>query len=109
MRTIEPALAAKRAGLKYVSDSAPGIRRERRGKGFVYRSPTGRPVASKDLERIRSLAIPPAWEWVWICPVANGHLQATGYDVKGRKQYRYHAEWTAHRNTCKFGTLAEFG
>ena len=109
MRLSEPAAAARRAGLKYVSDSAPGVRRARRGKGFVYRSPTGRAVAKTELERIRSLAIPPAWERVWICPVADGHLQATGYDVRGRKQYRYHAEWTAHRNTSKFETLAEFG
>jgi DNA topoisomerase-1 len=109
MRMSEPAAAAKRAGLKYVTDSGPGIRRERRGKSFVYRAPTGRPLPKRDVERVRSLAIPPAWERVWICPFANGHLQATGYDVRGRKQYRYHAEWTAHRNTCKFGTLAEFG
>lgn len=79
-------------GLVYVSDAAPGIRRLRRGAGFAYRQPDGRPLRDAgELARIRRLAIPPAYSQVWICPLAHGHLQATGRDARGRKQYRYHA------------------
>src|SRR5687768_13443601 len=92
----DPAADAKAAGLRYVRDDRPGIRRLRRGKGFRYVDPAGRPVRDADtLARIRSLAVPPAWSDVWICPLANGHLQATGRDARRRKQYRYHARWHA--------------
>ena len=99
--------------LSYVSDSEPGIRRVRRGTGFAYLNPSGRKLTQKadaeDLERIRRLAIPPAWEKVWISPSANGQLQATGRDAKGRKQYRYHAAWQEKQGETKFSRLAEFG
>ena len=84
--------AAEEAGLRYVSDLAPGIARSRRGKGFVYLDPDGRSIRDERvLRRIRALAIPPAWTDVWICADPRGHLQATGRDARGRKQYRYHA------------------
>src|SRR6059058_47485 len=85
-------LAAKLARLRYVSDDEPGFRRVASGKHFRYLDTSGRPLArAADLERIRRLAIPPAWTQVWICKSSNGHLQATGYDARGRKQYRYHS------------------
>jgi DNA topoisomerase-1 len=109
VKLAEPAAAARKAGLRYVSRTSPGIRREVRGKGLVYRLPNGGLVRDKPtLERIRRLAVPPAWENVWICPLADGHIQATGYDVKGRLQYRYHGDWTAVRNGHKFDTLCDF-
>src|SRR4051794_11158116 len=83
--------AARDAGLRHVSDDRPGIRRVRCGKGFRYLDANGRRIRDDStLARIRSLAIPPAWADVWICPLAGGHLQATGRDARGRKQYRYH-------------------
>ncbi|HET7422908.1 MAG TPA: hypothetical protein VFJ92_05050, partial [Gemmatimonadales bacterium] len=86
-----PEESAASAGLRYVTDSAPGIRRKRAGSGFTYVGPDGRRITDeKALERIRKLAIPPAYTDVWICPAPNGHLQATGRDARGRKQYRYH-------------------
>src|SRR6476659_3574289 len=86
--------AASDAGLTYVTDALPGIRRVRHGTGFSYVCPDGSKLKDKKtLERIRALAIPPAYERVWICPKPNGHLQATGYDAKGRKQYRYHSRF----------------
>ena len=101
------------AALSYVTDSEPGIRRVRRGSGFAYLDPSGRRLTEKAdgeaLARIRSLAIPPAWEKVWISPSADGHLQATGRDAKGRKQYRYHAAWHERQGETKFSRLAEFG
>ena len=107
---VDPVESAKAAGLRYVSDDMPGIRRRKRGKGFSYLLPNGGVVTSpKDLERIRKLAIPPAWTDVWICPVTNGHLQATGRDAKGRKQYRYHEEWRSVRDETKFGRMILFG
>src|SRR4051812_22121238 len=106
MKLADPAVAARKAGLRYVARTSQGIRRVARGKGFGYRLPTGGMVHDKaTLERIRKLAVPPAWRDVWICPLAEGHIQATGYDVKGRLQYRYHPEWTAARNGHKFETL----
>jgi len=86
-RTVaEPQKAAENAGLRYVNDEQPGIRRQKRGKGFPYLLPSGNAVIDpKTLERIRRLAIPPAYQEVWICPQANGHIQATGRDAKGRK------------------------
>jgi DNA topoisomerase-1 len=97
-------------GLTYVSDAMPGIRRVRRGTGFAYRDAAGRWLRDEtELARIRALAIPPAYSAVWICPRADGHLQATGRDARGRKQYRYHAHWRVHRDDDKFARLAEFG
>ena len=96
-------------GLVYVNDQEPGIRREKRGKGFCYRLPDGTLLKdAEQLGRIRSLGLPPAYKNVWICMVANGHLQATGLDDRGRKQYRYHEEWQALRGEQKFGELPRF-
>lgn len=91
-------------------DDAPGIARVRVGGTFRYHDACGRPVRDPSvLARIRALAIPPAWEGVWVCPAANGHLQATGRDARGRKQYRYHPAWTHTRGEAKFGRMAGFG
>ena len=89
----------------------PGIRRKRAGKGFSYTAPEGRPLLrnSADFHRIRSLAIPPAWTDVWISPAANSHIQATGRDAKGRKQYRYHPRWREVRDENKYGRMLAFG
>lgn len=107
---VDPEESAKAAGLRYVSDDMPGIRRRKRGKGFTYLDAKGNTVTDeRTLERIRKLAIPPAWTDVWICPTANGHLQATGRDARGRKQYRYHAEWRNVRDETKFGRMIAFG
>jgi DNA topoisomerase I len=96
--------------VRRVDDGLAGIRRLRAGRGFTYRWPDGRRVADADvLGRIRALAIPPAWTDVWICASPDGHLQATGRDARGRKQYRYHADWRAARELAKFGALADFG
>jgi DNA topoisomerase I len=98
------------AGLRHVADAAPGIRRRRAGRGFAYVHPSGRFVRDRaTLARIRALAIPPAWTDVWICPDARGHVQATGRDARGRKQYRYHPRWRAARDEAKFGRLLAFG
>lgn len=106
-----PAAAqAVEAGLIYVSDDAPGIGRRRAGKGFVYREPNGDAVRdTATLQRIRALAIPPAYTEVWICRSARGHLQATGRDARRRKQYRYHAQWNATRGDGKFDRIVAFG
>ena len=96
-------------GLRYVTDRRPGIRRRRAGRGFRYLTARGRTVDRATRRRIESLAIPPAWERVWICADRRGHLQATGYDARGRKQYRYHPDWRADRDRAKFATLADFG
>jgi DNA topoisomerase-1 len=97
-------------GLIYVSDTEPGIRRSRKGKGFCYRLPDGKLVADPELkDRIAALGLPPAYDDVWICLQENGHLQATGYDARGRKQYRYHKDWNAFRSVEKFHQLIEFG
>jgi DNA topoisomerase-1 len=107
---VDPVESAKSAGLRYVTDDAPGIRRRRCGKGFCYVDAKGRTIKDpRELERIKKLAIPPAWTDVWICPVPNGHLQATGRDAKGRKQYRYHPEWRSVRDETKFGRMVAFG
>lgn len=106
----DPVAAARAAGLRYSRDDCPGIRRRRRGKGFTYTDPEGQPVRDADtLVRIRSLAIPPAWTDVWICTQTNGHLQATGRDQRGRKQYRYHPRWHATRDESKYERLVAFG
>jgi DNA topoisomerase-1 len=105
----DPVESAQAAGLRYVSDTTPGIRRRRAGTGFSYAGPDGRVVRDKaTLARIRSLAIPPAYTDVWICPIANGHLQATGRDARGRKQYRYHPRWREVRDETKFGRMLAF-
>ncbi len=101
---------AIQAGLVYVSDTEPGIRRVRAGSGFRYVAPGNRPLAAdKVLRRIRALAIPPAYEDVWITVRSRGHLQATGRDARGRKQYRYHPEWRAVRDSAKFDRVVAFG
>ena len=101
--------AAKVASLIYVSDEMPGILRQKKGKGFSFTFRNRRVDDKEQLSRIRKLAIPPAWKAVWICPLENGHLQATGKDVRNRKQYRYHADWEVVRNETKFHRLYEFG
>lgn len=101
--------AAKVADLRYVNDKDPGIQRLKKGQGFTYIY-DGQPLNDeKELERIKKLAIPPAWTNVWICPKANGHIQATGFDLRNRKQYRYHELWHTLRNETKFHRLYEFG
>jgi len=106
----DPPAAARAAGLRYVSDSKPGIVRERAGDGFRYRDAGGAVIDDEDtIKRIKSLAIPPAWTEVWICPQANGHLQATGRDAKGRKQYRYHPKWRNVRDEVKYERMIKFG
>ena len=102
--------AARSAGLHYVTDVAPGIRRLRRGKGFRYVTTDGRTVRDRgDLERIRALMIPPAWTDVWICASSRGHIQAIGRDARHRKQYRYHSRWREVRDETKYGQLIAFG
>ena len=101
--------SAKVINLVYVSDKTPGIERSRRGKNFTYTKNGKRITDEKDLLRIRKLVLPPAWENVWICSLSNGHLQATGFDVKKRKQYKYHSLWSEFRNQTKFYQLLEFG
>jgi DNA topoisomerase I len=103
------AAVAEAAGLVYTTDGLPGIRRRRRGKGWSFIGPNGEPVRDEEtLARIRSLAIPPAWTEVWICADPIGHIQATGRDAKGRKQYRYHPRWNERRSANKFGRLIAF-
>lgn len=97
-------------GLVHVNDAGPGLSRRRHGRGFAYYTADGKHVAdASTLERIRRLAIPPAWQDVWICPRANGHLQATGRDSRGRKQYRYHPQWRLWRDQGKYRQLLAFG
>ncbi|WP_255578676.1 DNA topoisomerase IB [Chitinophaga sp. sic0106] len=114
MITIEqisdPVAVAKSVKLRYVKSDAPGITRLRSGSSFRYLDPQGQPVTDEaTLERIRKLVLPPAWENVWICTWPNGHLQATGTDTKGRKQYRYHNAWAEVRNETKYFRLQQFG
>lgn len=106
---VDPRDAAETAGLLYVSDEEPGIRRKKSGKGFTYIKPDGSKVEDKTtLDRIKSLAIPPAYTDVWICSKANGHIQATGRDAKGRKQYRYHPAFREVRESTKYEHMLEF-
>jgi DNA topoisomerase-1 len=96
--------------LRYTSDSQPGFSRALRGKQFIYRDARGRRIRDpRVIERIRKLAIPPAYRDVWVCPDPQGHLQATGRDARGRKQYRYHPQWREHRDATKFDRMLEFG
>jgi DNA topoisomerase-1 len=106
---IDPKDAAEAVGLVYFSDERPGIRRRRSGKGFQYQSASGQRIAdAPTLERIRRLAIPPAWTDVWICPKTNGHLQASGRDARGRKQYRYHGRFRDVRESTKYHRMLAF-
>jgi DNA topoisomerase I len=106
---VDPVQSARAVGLRYVTASSAGIARQGDKAGFVYLRPDGTKVTDeKDLERIRKLAIPPAWTDVWICPHANGHLQATGRDARGRKQYRYHPRWRAVRDETKYSRTIAF-
>ena len=104
------ASAQRRRRLRRSDCSEPGLHRRRRGRGFTYTDANGSPVSdSEALERVRGLAIPPAWKDVWICPDPHGHLQATGIDAAGRKQYLYHPLWREHRDREKFERMAKFG
>jgi DNA topoisomerase I len=101
--------SARRAGLRYVTDGIDGIRRQRAGKGWVYFGPGGARIKDSGLtRRLNSLAIPPAWTDVWICPDPDGHIQATARDARGRKQYRYHAQYREARDRSKFRRMLEF-
>ena len=107
---VAPVESARAAGLRYVSDTSPGIRRKRAGKHFSYIGLDGKPVHDRqELQRIRALAIPPAWKDVWICPNPRGHIQASGRDARGRKQYRYHPAWRKIRDETKYDRLIAFG
>ena len=107
---VAPIESAKAASLRYVTDAKPGIRRRRSGAGFSYTAADGKRLDDADtLARIKRLAIPPAWTDVWISPIANGHIQATGRDARGRKQYRYHPKWHAVRDETKYGRMIHFG
>jgi len=98
------------AALRYVNDQSPGIYRRKCGKGFAYYNSKGNRLTDlKQLQRIKMLAIPPAYQYVWICPFANGHIQATGWDARGRKQYIYHSLWHEIRQQNKFNSLIQFG
>jgi DNA topoisomerase-1 len=106
---VDPKDAAESAGLQYVSDDRPGIRRKKSGKGFTYTRPDGTRLSDAHvLRRIRSLAIPPAWTDVWICPFADGHVHATGRDARGRKQYRYHPMFREVRESTKYEHVVAF-
>lgn len=104
-----PKLSAIAASLTYVLDNKPGITRQKKGKGYFYLF-AGKAINDKArLDRIKYLAIPPSWTNVWICPDGNGHIQATGFDLNNRKQYRYHKKWSMMRSETKFHRLYEFG
>lgn len=106
----DPRIETRAMGLVHVSDTQPGLSRLRRGKGFSYRDAAGRPITDREeLTRIRALAIPPAYTRVWICSNPRGHLQATGRDARGRKQYRYHPRWRKYRDLGKFDRIVAFG
>ena len=105
----DPELHAAEAGLRYITDDRPGVRRRRAGKGFTYLGPDGRRIADADrIAWFNGLAIPPAWTDVWISPIKRGHIQATGRDARGRKQYRYHPRWREVRDEVKYGRSIEF-
>src|SRR4051794_37700102 len=107
--SADPAKSAKAAHLQYVHDDSPGIERRKVGGTVAYFKPSGERIRDKTvLARIASLVIPPAWKDVWICPLANGHLQATGRDARGRKQYRYHPRWREVRDETKYEHVLRF-
>src|SRR5437762_8936208 len=106
---VDPIESARAAGLRYVSDLSPGLRRKRAGKGFTYSASNGSAIRnSETVRRIKGLAIPPAWTDVWICPNRRGHLQSTGRDGRGRKQYRYHHRWREVRDAVKYDRMLAF-
>lgn len=105
----DPKASARAAGLLYVTDTVTGFGRVRRGRGFSYHDERGRPLTAAQCGWARSLAIPPAWQQVWICPTQDGHLLATGLDDRGRKQYLYHPKWRELRDGLNFGRLAILG
>ena len=106
---MNPVESAKAARLRYVTDEMPGIRREKRGEHFTYIAPDGSTIDDeKELARIKGLAVPPAYSDVWICPIANGHIQATARDARGRKQYRYHKRWRETRDENKYERMLAF-
>ena len=108
-RSAEVASAIAEQGLRYVSDSSPGYRRKRTGTSFSYYDKDGKRITDAAvIRRIKSIGIPPAYEFVWICPSPNGHIQATGLDARGRKQYRYHAKWRELRDQNKYEHIMEF-
>jgi DNA topoisomerase-1 len=108
--TLDPQIAAREAGLRYLDARGPGITRRKRGRHFAYFDAAGKPVRDEaELRRIRSVAVPPAYTDVWISPIANGHLQATGRDARGRKQYRYHKRFREVRDEAKYHRLVAFG
>lgn len=107
--TVDSLAIADEAGLRYILDEEPGIRRIRRGRGFSYQGPNGDSLSEREITRIKQLAIPPAWDRVWISPDRRGHIQATGYDNAGRKQYIYHQKWEEMRDEVKFDRLVDFG
>ena len=105
----DPVESAHAAGLRYTTDTKPGISRRRHGRGFVYVAPSGKRLRDRrELERIHRLVIPPAWTDVWICPDPRGHLQATGRDARERKQHRYHPRWREVRDETKYHRLIGF-
>lgn len=107
--TSDGVATAQLAGLRYTTDEQPGIHRRRKGRGFVYLDRDGVPIRDEgELRRIRRLAIPPAWTDVWISPTPLGHIQATGRDARGRKQYRYHGRWREVRDEAKYAKLGDF-
>ena len=109
-QALDPVESAHAAGLRYIRETNSGFTRKRNGTVFQFLDDGGKPIVDAEhLKRINSLVIPPAWERVWICPRPEGHLQAIGYDVKGRKQYRYHPAYSQFRNHTKFDKMPEFG
>ncbi len=108
-RISEVASAIAEEGLRYVSDASPGYRRKRTGTSFSYYDKDGKRITDKSvIRRIKSIGIPPAYDFVWICPSPNGHIQATGLDARGRKQYRYHPKWREIRDQNKYEHVMEF-
>src|SRR5947209_20463929 len=106
---LDPVESAVAAGLRYVTGNGKGYQRKRAGRGFCILDLDGKPVRDKsELNRIRSLVIPPAWTNVWICPLPHGHLQAVGIDARGRRQYRYHPLYRQVRNQTKFNRMLDF-
>ena len=109
LEIADPRVSAEEAGLRYVTDTMPGVRRRRAGRGFSYVGPDGDRITDPDrIAWFDRLAIPPAWTDVWISPIKRGHIQATGRDARGRKQYRYHPRWREIRDEAKYGRLIEF-
>jgi len=107
--SYNPEGSARAAGLRYVTDALPGISRQRSGTGLRYLAPDGKAIHKREtLVRIRALAVPPAWREVWICARDDGHLQATGRDARGRKQYRYHDRWREVRDETKYARMPAF-